>query len=169
MLWNLPFQIRFMILFVLIPLLDRLYRIMFGYRLIPRNIKHHLKKCAKFCYYYSWYILFKTIITVLLTNIIEYMGRFCYYEDYSYVWLFSLLGYFSVGYIISLIHLKSRYRVIKWLSVIGLVGGLILSIHTTYHLLCIHGTDYLYRDLIWQPLLGLSIIYRYRIEIAIRS
>ena len=166
MIWNLPFSVRCMIIFILLPIIDSIYMHLFDYRLIPTNLKYQLTYFYKLYYYYSWYLLFKTLIIVSFIKIIEYYGNYCYYDNYNYDWLLSILGYFMIGYILLLINIRFKYRIIKWFTIVGITFGLIMSIYNTYHLLS-NNITLLNNEFVWQPLLGLSVIYRFIFEIVI--
>ena len=118
MIWNLPFSVRCMIIFILLPIIDSIYMHLFDYRLIPTNLKYQLTYFYKLYYYYSWYLLFKTLIIVSFIKIIEYYGNYCYYDNYNYDWLLSILGYFMIVYILLLINIRFKYRIIKWFNAV---------------------------------------------------
>ena len=177
MIWNLPLTIRIIIIFVGLPLLDRLYKLLYGKYFIPSRIKYYLEYQPRFFYLFGWFLLVKSIILTTSSYLIDYWNNYQVVTITSNsndvgIWMLYSLGFFLIGYLLSRLHIKYRYRagrLTQYLSYVGFIFGSIMILYQTYFLLNRNGFEYLKNDIVWHLLTGISIIYRYLIELVLRS
>ena len=180
MIWNLPLIVRIVIVFVCLPLIDRLYNLIRGKHLIDPVTLYYLEYYPRAFYMYGWLLLFKTFIVSLQNIIIDYFNSYNSYDGYdsynnnSTHWILYTLMYFIISYGVSKFHMYYRYRfgrTSKYLAYLSLIFSISTILYHTYFLLndVSNIKQYLANDLVWQHSLGLFLIYRYLIEVIIRS
>lgn len=167
-------MIRMMILFVGLPLINRLSKLLFDYEVISRRAVNYLEFYPRFFYIFGWYLLAKTILLTICYFVIDFWNNYQVSLEYQYnlQWTFYVIGSFGISYLLCQVHLLIRRKIgklSKYLAILGLImEGIFIAYHT-YHLVDQYGIDYLKNDLIWQQLLGISLINRYLFELMLRS
>ena len=158
-----PFSIRCAILFVVSPLIDRFSRFTTGHRLLPKYFKRHLEKFNRVWYLFGWWMMVVSVANVLIRQM----------DDHVYYWFWGLMAYFAIAYPATLLHESLFIKlgcfsiITKLIAVMSVLLAMIMGAYHTYQLFN-QGYDCLANQYIWKPLLGIYLIYRFRLELMIQ-
>ena len=168
MIWNLPIHVRLAILFVLLPILDRIYVFLVGSPLLTVYVVRQLERFNRLWYVYGWFLMFRSMLFVVSMYVGEYFSNFTYVDQVDYVWFWTMTGCFCMGFLLTLFHGWYASRVTKVIAIIGILGGFIVNICYIYDMYLLHGFEYFSRRDVQDLLMAIGIVYRFKIESVIR-
>lgn len=168
MIWDLPLNVRLLILFVLLPLVDRVYRSIFGYYVTSGYTLRSLERFNRIWYLYGWFLVIKSMLVVISMYMSEYFSNYTYSTGADYLSFWLMMGVFNVGFLMTLVHGVYPSRISKVIAIIGMLGGFIINLFYVHNLYLLHGSQYFTDRYIWEPLLAISIVYRFKIESVLR-
>jgi len=168
MLWDLPFNVRLAILFVLLPFVDRMFRSIFGYYVTSGTTLRSLERFNRFWYMYGWFLVVKSMLVVLSMYMSDYLSNYTVSTGYDYRSFWLMMGYFHGGFLMTLVHGVYASRVSKAIAIIGMLGGFIVNLFNVHNTYLLQGSQYFADSHIWEPLLAVAIVYRFKIESVLR-
>jgi hypothetical protein len=168
MLWNLPLNVRLAILFVFLPLVDHIFRSMFGYYMTSGYTLRSLEKFNRLWYLYGWFLVFKSMLVMFSMYMSETISNYTYSAGADYRSFLLLMGYFLGGFLMTLVHVVYASKVTKAIAIIGLLGGFMLNVYCVHNRYLLYGSQYFADSYIWEPLLAVAIVYRFKIESVLR-